>query len=108
MANINYESIKVRKKKAFDKLIRSLKDNYLKNGFTKELPYDKVLCLISDELDLFPEDVKKIVDAGIARGDLRLVQTVYLGDKHVQEIRAKKHDPVSDEIKKDFENAGLK
>jgi hypothetical protein len=91
MANVKYESIKKKRKEILDNFILELKKRYFTN-YPKldELNYNKVLELLSEKLEVYPEDVKNIVDLAILRGDLQEIRILSLGNKFVNEINKSK------------------
>ena len=106
MANVTYESVKGKKKKILDNFIYELKNRYTLN-YPKldELEYNKVLELISEKLDVYPEDVKKLVDLAILRGDLNEIRLLTLGNKFIREIDTLKktsNKEIDEELKNVF------
>lgn len=103
MATIYYKSVKQKQKKAFDDLLQNLKEKFVKDGYKPRiLDYDKTLQLLADELNVYPEDLIKVVESSIKRGDLILTKTLSLGPKHYPEKPI-----INPEIEEDFKNVGV-
>lgn len=104
MAKVTYESVKGKKKKILDNFIYELKNRY-SNNYPRldELNYNKVLEILSEKLEVYPEDVKKLVDLAILRGDLNEIRLLTLGNKFIQEVDKLKKTSTK-EIDEDLKN----
>jgi len=100
---MGYESSKEKKIELFNKFLKELKEDYVKNyPGIRTLNYQLTIPLLCEQMKIYPKDAIKFIEMSIQKGELEEKREILLSEKIRKEldIQIEKNKPdIEKEIK---------